>query len=56
MLRVKEVAANYGVTDRTVRRWLSEGLPYTKFRSTILIDPEELKEWEKKNTEKKGVR
>lgn len=47
MLRVKDVAEKHGVTDRTVRRWLTEGLPYTKFRSSILIDPKELEEWEK---------
>lgn len=55
MLRVKDVAEQFGVTERTVRRWLvEEGLPHSKFRSTIQIDPKELEEWKKKQTESRG--
>lgn len=55
MLRVKDVAEQLGVTERTVRRWLvEEGLPHSKFRSKIQIDPKELEEWKNKQTESRG--
>lgn len=52
MLTVKQVAEQYNVTERTVRRWIKEeGLPHKKFMRSISIDPVELQEWENNRTE-----
>lgn len=52
MFTVKQVAEKYGVTERTVRRWIAEEqLPHRKFMRSIAIDPVELEEWERQRTE-----
>jgi predicted site-specific integrase-resolvase len=40
-ISLKDVAATYGVTTRTVRNWISQGLltAYKRNNHAILIDP-----------------
>ena len=58
-LTVKEIAKHFSVTPQTVYNWLSEGLEksYIKkigVRSTMVIDPEDVKRFHEKIAEEKS--
>jgi excisionase family DNA binding protein len=40
--KVKTIAERSDVSQRTVRNWLKDGLPYSKVRGTILIKFDQL--------------
>ena len=40
--KVKTIAERSDVSPRTVRTWLTDGLPYSKVRGTILIKFDQL--------------
>jgi hypothetical protein len=45
LLRVKPMAGELDISERTLRGWLAEGCPHIKYKGTILIDSERLLSW-----------
>lgn len=41
-LRIKQACQYCGIGERTLRTWLSEGLPYSKVKGVVLIKVEKL--------------
>ena len=44
-LRIKQAAEYCGVSERTVRSWLKEGLRFSRIKGIILIRIESLDSW-----------
>ncbi len=51
-LTIKEVAEQFNVTTKTIRRWMKgNGFPYYKPGGSLRFDPDDVKAWVKKQKE-----
>lgn len=44
-LTLRELADSFGVTPRTVKRWVKQGCPCSRDRGRLLFDQEEVRQW-----------
>jgi len=45
MMKIEQLAELLQVSDRTIRRWLSEGLPHYRVGNVLRFDLAAVKEW-----------
>lgn len=56
LVKKNEIAEIHGVTERTVNRWMTEGMPHHKLRHSVWFDREEVMAWRRGEASKgKGI-
>lgn len=45
MLKIDDLAKMLQVSDRTIRRWITEGMPCYRVGNVLRFDAEAVKEW-----------